>query len=130
MVGTLGGKIIFTVSSDAVLTFKDLKREVKGRWTVHDILGGKPKAEFLGPDVQSLSFTIHLDMNLHIAPALVLDAIYAMVESGDAEYLIIGYLPVGTNPWRIVSASTDWNATYHSGVLMAADVTLELGEYE
>lgn len=129
MIGTLGGRIIFTVSRLAVLTFKDMKHEVKGRWTMHDVLGGKPRAEFLGPDVESVSLTIHLDMGLGVWPRLVLEAIRDMVETGEANYLVVGLMPVTRAPLRIVSASEAWNTIYKGGVLVEADVTLELEEY-
>lgn len=129
MIGTLGKHIIFTVSSLAVFTFKDLKHEVKGRWTLHDVLGGKPRAEFLGPDVQTVSFTIHLNKQLDIEPHLVLELLREKVENGDAEYLVIGGWPVSYNPLRFVSASEAWNKVYKFGVLTEADVTLELEEY-
>lgn len=46
MIGTLGRKIIFEVSDNRVLTFESMSREVSGRWTEHEVLGVKPKAEF------------------------------------------------------------------------------------
>lgn len=129
MIGTLGLKLPFTVSSFAVLTFKDFKHNVKGRWELHDVLGGKPRAEFLGPDVRSVSMTVHLGMNLGVWPRLMLQIIDQMVEDGDAEYLVIGGMPVTPCKLRIVSASEAWNTVYNNGILVDADVTLELEEY-
>lgn len=129
MVGTLGKNIIFIVSSLAVFTFQDLKHEIKGRWTMHDVLGGKPRAEFLGPDVQSVSFTIHLSKALDIEPHLVMELLSEKVENGDAEYLVIGGWPVANNPLRFLSTSEAWNKVYKGGVLVECDVQIELGEY-
>lgn len=53
MIGTLGRKIIFEVSDNRVLTFESMSRDVSGRWTEHEVLGVKPKAEFLGPGLQT-----------------------------------------------------------------------------
>lgn len=47
MIGTLGTKIVFEVSAEQVLTFESLSREVAGRWAAHEILGAKPKTEYL-----------------------------------------------------------------------------------
>lgn len=58
MIGTLGRKIIFEVSDNRVLTFESMSREVSGRWTEHEVLGVKPKAEFLGPGLQTIGPTI------------------------------------------------------------------------
>lgn len=129
MIGTFGNKIIFTVSSLAVFTFKDLKHNVKSRWTMHDVLGGKPRAEFLGPDVQTVSFTIHLSRALNVPPHLVMEYIREMTENGKAEYLVVGGWPVANEPLRIVSSSEAWNTVYKWGILAEADVDLELEEY-
>lgn len=129
MIGTLGKNIIFTVSSFCVLTFKDLKHEVKGRWTMHDVLGGVPRAEFLGPDVQSASLTIHLSIFQNIWPEAVMSKLRYAALNGEAEYFIVGGQLVIDNPVRITSVSEAWNTIYHGGILAEADVTVELEEY-
>ena len=90
MIGTLGRKIIFEVSDNRVLTFESMSREVSGRWTEHEVLGVKPKAEFLGPGLQTISLTIHLSAALGVKPRRILDMVERMVERGSAEYLVIG----------------------------------------
>ena len=52
-----------------------------------------------------------------------------LVESGDAEYLIIGGKMIGRNRFYIESASESWDRIYSRGELAAASVTLNLGEY-
>ena len=95
MIGTLGRKIIFEVSDNRVLTFESMSREVSGRWTEHEVLGVKPKAEFLGPGLQTISLTIHLSAALGVKPRRILDMVERMVERGTAEYLVIGGRLVG-----------------------------------
>ena len=95
MIGTLGRKIIFEVSDNRVLTFESMSREVSGRWTEHEVLGVKPKAEFLGPGLQTISLTIHLSAALGVKPRRILDMVERMVERGSAEYLVIGGRLVG-----------------------------------
>jgi len=129
VIGTLGKNIIFTVSSLAVFTFKDLNHKITGRWTMHDVLGGKPRAEFLGPDVQTVSFTIHLSKALDVEPHLVMELLREKVENGEAEYLVVGGWPVANNPLRFISSSEAWNTVHKNGVLVECDVQLELGEY-
>ena len=67
-----------------------MSREVSGRWTEHEVLGVKPKAEFLGPGLQTISLTIHLSAALGVKPRRILDMVERMVERGSAEYLVIG----------------------------------------
>lgn len=128
-VGSLGSKIIFTVSDDQVLTFSGLSRETAGRWASHEAMGVKPKAEFLGPDCQKISLDIQLSASLGVRPRRVLEAVEDLVESGGAEYLVIGTRPVGRNPFRVTGSSETWDTVYSGGELARAKVTLTLEEY-
>lgn len=128
-IGTLGNKIVFEVSDDKVLTFTELGREVAGRWATHEALGVKPRAEFLGPDNQTINLPITLSAALGVRPRDVLEAVEAMVEAGAAEYLIIGSRPVGKNPFRLTGSSETWNNVYNRGELARASMTITLEEY-
>lgn len=128
-VGSLGSSILFTVSDRQVLTFSNMTREISGRWASHEAMGVKPKAEFLGPDCQKVALDIQLSASLGVRPRRVLEAIEAMVESGAAEYLIIGSRPVGRNPFRVTSSSETWDTVYSGGELAQAKVSLILEEY-
>ena len=57
-IGNWGKTIAFEVSSNKTLTFNNFKRTVSARWHTHNIVNGKPKSEFAGPD-SSLSL-IHI----------------------------------------------------------------------
>jgi len=129
MIGTLGRKIIFEVSDDKVLTPESISREVSGRWTEHEVLGVKPKPEFLGAGNQSVTLTIRLSATLGVKPRKILEAVEAMVESGAAEYLVIGGRTVGRNPFRLTGSSETWDKIYSHGELAKATLTITLGEY-
>lgn len=122
MIGTLGRKIIFEVSDNRVLTFESMSREVSGRWTEHEVLGVKPKAEFLGPGLQTISLTIHLSAALGVKPRRILDMVERMVERGTAEYLVIGGRLVGRRPFRVTGSSEAWDKVYSRGELAKAKV--------
>ena len=59
MIGMFAG-IGFTVSEGQVQTFAEMSRETSARWSAHEVIGAKPKQEFLGPDLGGVSFTMHL----------------------------------------------------------------------
>ena len=120
MIGTLGRKIIFEVSDNRVLTFESMSREVSGRWTEHEVLGVKPKAEFLGPGLQTISLTIHLSAALGVKPRRILDMVERMVERGSAE---------GRRPFRVTGSSEAWDKVYSRGELAKATLTISLEEY-
>lgn len=129
MIGTLGTKIIFEVSAERLLTFETITREISGRWTSHEVLSGKPKTEYLGPGAQAASLTIRLSAALGVKPREMLETIESMVESGSAEYLVVGGKMIGQNKFYIESASESWDRLYSRGELAAASVALNLGEY-
>ena len=128
-VGSLGSKIVFTVSEGQVLTFSNMARETAGRWASHEAMGVKPRAEFLGPDCQKITLDIQLSASLGVRPRRVLDAVEAMVESGATEYLIIGSRPVGRNPFPGTGSRETWDTVYSGGELARAKVSLTLEEY-
>lgn len=129
MIGTLGSKITFEVSDDRAMTFRDMTRSISSRWAEHEMLGCKPKPEFLGAGNQSVQLTITLSASLGVRPRTVLEAIEAMVETGVAEYLVIGSRPVGKNPFRLTASSETWDHVFSRGELVKATVTITLEEY-
>lgn len=129
VIGTLGKSIIFEVSDREAMILQNMSRQVAGRWTTHNTISTKPKAEFLGPDNQSISISIYLSSNLGVRPRSVLTAIASMVETGRTEYLIIGNRPVSSRPFRITGSSEAWNTMYSRGELAKATVSLTLEEY-
>ena len=129
MIGTLGRKIIFEVSDNRVLTFESMSREVSGRWTEHEVLGVKPKAEFLGPGLQTISLTIHLSAALGVKPRRILDMVERMVERGTAEYLVIGGRLLGRRTFRVTGSSEACDKVYRRVELSKATLTISLEEY-
>ena len=129
MIGTLGTDLVFTVSDNYVFTFAGMTRDVSSRWATHETPGVKPRAEFLGPGLQSVSLPITLSSNLGVKPREMLERVEQMVETGDTEYLILGYRPVGKNRFRVTGSSETWDVIYNQGELARAKLTLTLEEY-
>ena len=127
-IGSLGG-IVFQVSDETVLTFKGMTREVSGRWVEHEVMGVKPKKEFLGAGNQKINLPITLSAALGVKPRKMLELVERMVESGDAEYLIIKGRPVGRHPFRLTASSETWGDMYGHGELAKANLTITLEEY-
>lgn len=128
-IGTLGSKIVFEVSNEQVMTFQEMSREVAGRWTTHEVMGAKPKPEYLGPENQTVTLTITLSAALGVRPRMVLEAVEAMVEAGTAEYFVIGSRPVGKNQFRLTGSSERWDKIFSRGELAKATMTITLEEY-
>lgn len=128
-IGNLGKVITFEVSSEKVLTFNNLSRAVKGRWTQHNIVDSKPKSEFLGPDLDGVTFKVHLSAMHGVRPRKTLEAIEKAVTNGTVLPFAVGGKKIGSNSWVITAVSETWNCVYSKGELVTADVNLTLQEY-
>ena len=128
-IGNLGKTITFEVSSEKVLTFNNLSRTVKGRWTQHSIIESKPKSEFLGPDLDGITFKVILSAMHGVKPRKTIETIEKAVKNGTVMSFVIGGKKVGDNSWVITSVSEAWNCVYSKGELVTAEVNLTLQEY-
>lgn len=128
-IGNLGKLIVFEVSSDKILTFQKMTQTVKGRWSAHAVIQGKPVSEFLGPDQRQGSLSIYLSSALGVKPRTVIEEIEKAVESGMPNQLVVGGKKIGNNEWVITSMSETWGAIIKDGCLVAANLSLTLAEY-
>lgn len=128
-IGNLGNLITFSVSSDRVLTFDRMQRNISGRWATHTPIGGKPKMEFLGADDATVTFSVFLSAAHGVSPRTTLDRIADAVENGTVLPLVIGGRAVGKNRWVITSSGETWDAVIKDGRLVQANVSLTLKEY-
>lgn len=128
-IGNLGKLIVFEVSSDKVLTFKNMTQSVKGRWTTHAVIGNKPVSEFLGAGQRTISLPIFLSVNHGVRPRSTIEKIEKAVESGTPYSFVIGGNKVGSNQWVITEMSETWDEIIKDGRLASANLTLTLTEY-
>lgn len=127
VVGMLG-LIPFYCSDSAVFTFKDLSRTNKARYAKHDVIGKKPKLEFIGLDSRTVSFSIRLDISLlrKLPPAAAILLLTKLLEKHEAQTLVIGGEIMG----KYVIESIDEERKYFTGagICTVAEVNLSLTE--
>ena len=87
MLGAIGAKeiddvIVFEVSEQKVLTFQNLVRANKIRYTKHDILQQKPILEFMGADSDSITLQIILKAELSVNPRKEMDKLIRIQRDG------------------------------------------------
>lgn len=127
--GAIGsyGDIIFEVSAEKMRTISDLSRSASARWANHEIIGQKPKSEFLGPNLDTISFKMRFDIAFGVNPKAEMDKLLIMCRTGQAETLIIGGDVLGVDKWVIKSVTQNW--LYFDGfgrcIVGGADVALE-----
>lgn len=108
-IGNLGSLITFETSDARILSPQNIKREVSSRWATHSRIGKKPLRQFLGADIEKVTFTIKLDARHGVRPRTTIDRIEQHVRSGTPESLIIGGKKVGSSKMTINSISETWD---------------------
>ena len=127
-VGSLGD-ISFEVSDKQVLTFQDVKYEGKMRYATHEIIGKKPIAELVGPDLHQITFKIYLAVSLGINPAEEMKKIRAKRDSGEALSFVLGEKVIGDNKWVIEGIGEAWPMIDNKGNIFSLAADISLKEY-
>lgn len=129
MVGNFGSRITFQTSDQRILTFSGMTQKVSGKYAKHSVQGKKDRPEFTGPGNRSVTFKMILNVMLGIRPREVMSSIEAAVESGEAEYLVIGGRPVGNNRFYISSVSEAYDVVLAGGEIASATLNVTMEEY-
>lgn len=131
-VGYWGKDFRFEVSEDKVFTFSDMNRTVTGKWTEHEVVGGKPMSEFTGAELSKVTMNIVLSVMRGMSVQDIKDSIAYLekaVEDGQVEYLYVGGTRIGERMMKIESMSEAWDKIYTGGVLVKATLQLTFSEY-
>lgn len=128
MIGNLGTAITFQVSSNRILTPQNMTRKVSANWVKHTRFYNKPLSEYIGPNLQTMSFEIVLSAALNVSPAKVVDTLEYACENGIVMPLVIGNKRVGLL-WKITSISQPYDKVLSSGQLVECKLQVEIEEY-
>ncbi len=123
------GEAIFEVSDRRIHTFTGFTRNVSIRKETHNIIGQKPKTEVIGPELDSISFTITLNKNLGIDVRQEMDRWVSLVRSGEANMLIVGDKALGVDMWIAESVGESWDVISVNGTILSGKINVTLQEY-
>lgn len=128
MIGALGD-VVFITSADTIRTFDSFSRDSAGRWAKHEIIAQKPKTEYIGPDLDTISFNMRFDVMYGMNPRKEMDALVELARSGKAVPLVIGGKGLGVNKWVVKSVSQQWTRVDNRGNVLVGVVHVTLEEY-
>lgn len=128
IVGYLGSTP-FVTSSNKIRTFDNFSRSSTARWTKHDLIGQKPVLEFIGNDIEKISFDMQLRADYGINPEKELENLRQMRDNGTAVTLILNNSPVTDNLWVIESLDEKVTFWGSGGEILSASVSVSLLEY-
>ncbi|MCT8975488.1 phage tail protein [Clostridium sp. CX1] len=123
------GEIVFEVSEKITQTFSNLKRSGSVRWAEHEVNQKKPISEFIGAELEEISFDILLKAELGVNPSKQLEKLREIRDTGKVDYFIIGGKPVSQNYWYIQQMSEAYNVIDSNGNILSAEVNVTLKEY-
>lgn len=67
-IGNWGRYLKFQTDDSRILNFDGLRRKVSARVGKHNLISRRPVLEYLGPDLQSITFKIELNAMLGVRP--------------------------------------------------------------
>lgn len=129
MIGYFGKQIIFETSDKRIMSFTGLSVDIASRYEKHDVIMKKPKTEFIGPDLDLLSFTINLNGSFGVKPRAEMEKWAVLARDGIAETFVIGGKPLGSDKWVVKSVSQAWDTVFNQGELFSGKIDVTLEEY-
>jgi len=121
--------IIFETSDRRILTFQGFTRNASANWHEHDRYLRKPAGEFLGPELDTVTFTVQLNASLGVNPQYEADRWLIKCRAGTVGTLMVGNKGYGVDKWRVDDVSQSFNTVYQNGKVYSIDVDVTLTEY-
>ena len=122
-------ELVFEVSTEKVITYDDYNRETKARYARHELINQTSVLEYLGRDLEEITFTMMFTISLGVDPAEETSKLRRMCLDGVADYLILGNTVVGENLWTIESVGEAKKAVDHFGKTIVSSVNVKMVEY-
>lgn len=127
-IGSFAG-LVFEVSNFKVLTYDEYKRESKARTAKHELINQTPVIEFLGRDVETISFTMTFTKQLNSQPEQTTQTLREFCQQGLIDNLVFGTTVVGDCKWFIDSISEEVQMWNNQGEVLVSKVDVKLIEY-
>lgn len=126
--GNWGSYLKFETSDKRILNFNGFKRDVKARTVNHSPIRAKPKVEFLGAELQSITFSITLNASWGISPKKIEKTLIKCVENGTVAPLVIGKRSICSKA-MLLEMSESYGIVLKGGEVYSAQIDLTMTEY-
>ncbi|MBQ7816359.1 MAG: phage tail protein, partial [Oscillospiraceae bacterium] len=105
-IGTFAG-VTFSVSDKTVKTFNNMKWQVSGKYAEHDRHLKRDLLEFLGPELETISFEMRLSVFLGVTPLTEIIKLRSIIQTGKTDRLVIGGKVYGSYKWALTEMSVN-----------------------
>lgn len=126
------GQDRFEVSSTSVFTpNSDFQRTTAPRAEKLNRIGLKlkPLTEIIGPDLDTVTFSVKVNATLGVNPRQILDHWAELAAAGTPDVLVIGGKALGTDLWIVKSATEAWEMLDGNGNVLTSTITLTFEEF-
>lgn len=126
------GDIVFISSMTnpvKVRTFDEFQRSSTDRWGNNEIHLQKPRSQFLGPGLDTISFSMTFDAALGMNPRKEMEKLLEYSRSGKVMPLSIGGKALGAGKWKITGLVQEWSSVDSKGILLRSKLQVTLEEY-
>lgn len=128
-IGNWGSGLKFQTSDDRVLTFNRMSRSLSVNTNKHKVLGGqKPRLEFVGPDLETVTFTMELNALLCRRPKKVEETLCQRAKNGNYYPLVIGGRVILKNA-IITKISSAYEIVMKKGEIFSMKIDVTMTEY-
>jgi phage protein U len=127
VVGSFGG-ITFEVSADRLYLISGASRKSEAKVEEHEVVGGKPRLEFMAPKLDAIDFEIFLHAGHGVDPMTEIEKLRAMARQGEVQRLILGGRNYGR--YLLVTVDEDWRRSLGDGRIIVASVKVSFKEYQ
>lgn len=127
-IGTFAG-VAFSVSDKTIKTFNNMKWQVSGKYAEHDRHLKRDLLEFLGPELETISFEMRLSVFLGVTPLTEIIKLRSIVQTGKTDRLVIGGKVYGSYKWAMTEMSVNLERFDNKGNLLVAMVDVKMKEY-
>lgn len=124
-VGNWGDIVKFQTSDKRILTLDKLKYSTAVRIQKHNMINGWPIVEFVGPDLQSTTFTIELNALLGVRPRQVEDKLWYSIIDGVTAPLVLGGRNVCARA-MLTNMSAAYNVILKKGEVLSMTIDLTM----
>lgn len=123
------GDLTFKVSDKLVRTFDGMSWNFSAKYATHDRHIKADLLEYMGPEIETISFSMVLSVFLGVTPLKQIKKMRKMIRKGYARRLVIGGKVYGNYKWVMESGSVEMQRFDKKGNLWAAKIKVTLKEY-
>lgn len=125
-IGNWGSYLKFQTDDSKVLTFDGFSRKASARVSKHNIISGKPVLEYLGPDLQSITFRIELNAMLGVRPRKEEERLLKRI--GYVAPLVIGGRKICSRA-MLTGVGSAYNIVLLKGEVLSISLDVTMTEY-